>query len=200
VMNMLVFPDGYAGMVNSDGGFLSYSFCVRRDRLEVLRNSSPGRIAGDVIHDYILESCPAARPFFASAKQEEGWLSTGPLRPGLRSRYDGGVFSLGNAAGEAHPTIADGISMSLQAAWLLARSLGDKQSQSLTCPELDEAGRMYDREWLKAFRLRIRAAGVFAWLSLNRRNHALLLLAVRAFPGLLTLGARLGGIVEEVVA
>jgi menaquinone-9 beta-reductase len=198
VMNMLVFPGGYAGMVNTDGRLLSYSFCLRRDRLEEVRRGTDARHPADSAQDYILRACPAVSRLLGGATREGAWLSTGPLRPGFRRRYEGGIFSVGNSAGEAHPTIADGISMALQSAWLLARRLGERRGPPPP-RELDAAGRLYDRDWRRAFRLRILAAELFARLSLKRRNHLLLLPAVRAFPSLLTLGARLGGIVDNVV-
>ncbi len=34
-----------------------------------------------------------------------------------------GVYPLGNLAGEAHPVIAEGISMAMQSAWLLVREM-----------------------------------------------------------------------------
>lgn len=199
VMNMLVFPGGYAGMVNTDAGLLSYSFCIRRDRLAEVRRGGEARQPAESAQEYVLAACPAVRALLDGATRAGAWLSVGPLRPGLRRRHDAGLFSVGNSAGEAHPTIADGISMALQSAWLLARRLGERGEGPLTPRRLEEAGRLYDRDWLRAFRLRILAAELFARLSLNRRNHALLLPAVRAFPGLLTLGARLGGIVDRVV-
>ena len=58
----------------------------------------------------------------AGARLQGGWLATGPIRPGIRLPAQCGVFLVGNAAGEAHPVVAEGISMAMQAAWLLART------------------------------------------------------------------------------
>ena len=200
VMNMLVFPGGYAGMVNTDGGLLSFSFCIRRDYLETLRRRSPGVKPGKVVQDHILESCPGIREVMSIARLRDEWLSTGPIRPGIRKRYEDGIFFIGNAAGEAHPTIADGISMAMQSAWLLSQNLSEQQAHALSDLDLQKVGHAYDRAWLRAFRLRIWAAEAFARLALTPQSHLLLLPIVRAFPRFLTIGARMGGIVDEIVA
>jgi flavin-dependent dehydrogenase len=200
VMNMLVFPGGYAGMVNTDDGLLSFSFCIRRDYLETLRQKSHSMRPGKVVQDHILKSCPAMKDVLSTARLRDDWFSTGPIRPGIRKRYEDGIFFIGNAAGEAHPTIADGISMAMQSAWLLSQNFIEMQASDLTDLDLQKIGHTYDRAWLRAFRLRIRAAEVFARLALTPQTHMFLLPLVRAFPSFLTLGARMGGIVDEIVA
>lgn len=200
VMNFLVFPGGYAGMVNTDGELLSFSLCIRRDYLEAFRRESPGVKPGRVMQEHVLKSCPTMKDVLSTARLRGEWLSTGPIRPGIRKRYEDGVFFIGNAAGEAHPTIADGISMAMQSAWLLSKNLGKRRADVLTDSDLRKIGHDYDRAWLKAFRLRIRVAEAFAQLALTRQTHMLLLPLMRAVPRLLTIGARMGGIVDEIVA
>ena len=57
------------------------------------------------------------------ARLEEGsWRSAGPIRPGYEA-HAGGIFLAGNAAGEAHPVVAEGISMAMQSSSLLVRRL-----------------------------------------------------------------------------
>jgi flavin-dependent dehydrogenase len=200
VMNMSVFPGGYTGMVNTDGGLLSYSFCIRRDYLESLRRRSPGIKPGKVVQEHILKSCPRISAVLSPARLRGDWLSTGPIRPGRRNRYANGIFFIGNAAGEAHPLIADGISMAMQSAWLLSQNLSERRAHALTELDLQKVGHIYDRAWLRAFRLRIWAAEMFAQMALTPQTHMLLLPLMRAFPNFLTIGARMGGLVAEIVA
>ena len=47
----------------------------------------------------------------AGASRLGAWLSAGPIRPGIRSGGRRGIFRAGNCAGEAHPVIAEGISI-----------------------------------------------------------------------------------------
>jgi flavin-dependent dehydrogenase len=199
-MTMLVFPGGYAGTASCDSDLVSFSCCIRRDRLEEIRRHSMNEKAGEAAFRHIVESCPWLREGLHEARLNGEWLATGPIRPGIRQRYKEGIFLVGNAAGEAHPTIADGISMAIQSAWLLSQRLTEQPPHALTDAKLQNVGRDYNRAWLRAFRLRIRAAEVFARLALSNEAHGLLLPVVRAFPQLLTIGARLGGIVEPVTA
>ena len=57
------------------------------------------------------------------ARLEGSFLSTGPIQPGIRARHKDGVYFAGNIAGEAHPVIAEGISMAIQSSGLLTRML-----------------------------------------------------------------------------
>jgi len=122
LMPLICFPGGYGGMVHCDGGRASMSLCIRRDFLSRLRRSS-GHPAGDAVLEHVFEWCPALWPILSAAKREGPWLSAGPIRPGIRPSFSRGIFLVGNAAGEAHPVVAEGISMAMQGAWLLAQRL-----------------------------------------------------------------------------
>jgi hypothetical protein len=89
--------------------------------------------------------------------------------------------------------------MAIQSSRLLCEKLTGLNSDELTnsvCREISEA---YDREWLKAFAPRIRAASVFAYLALNSGSHPLLAPVIKNVPSLLTLGAKLSGKVNRMV-
>ena len=74
-------------------------------------------------------SVPASTLRSAGAERVEGpWLASGPLRPGIRLGQGDGVFRVGNAAGEAHPIVGEGISMALQSAFVLADLIGQGRS------------------------------------------------------------------------
>ena len=116
----------------------------------------------------------------------------GRRRPGFAD----GVFRVGNLAGEAHPVVAEGISMALQSAWLLSRRLiaaGGNQAAV-------DVARAYQADWNASFALRIRAAALFAGLAMRPAAVGLLIPALRAFPGAITLGAYLSGKSKVVVA
>jgi flavin-dependent dehydrogenase len=186
LMPLLAFPGGYGGMVHSDGGRVTLSCCIRRDRLQQCRQQHPTLNAGEAVLHAIMASCRGVRETLEHASIDGAWLAAGPIRPGPRPRYADGIFRIGNAAGEAHPVVAEGISMALQSAWLLCRELTSGVA-------LDQAARSYDRAWRAAFAPRIHAAAAFAQLAMRPIAVAAALPLLRIAPQLLTLGARLSG-------
>jgi flavin-dependent dehydrogenase len=109
-------------------------------------------------------------------------LAAGPIRPGIRPRFQDGIFFTGNLAGEAHPVIAEGISMAIQASHLLAR---------LLLAHGPGAGHAYAAQWLRRFGPRLAAASLFARVAMHARAPATAL--VRAAPSVLNWGAALSG-------
>jgi flavin-dependent dehydrogenase len=142
---------------------------------------------------HIKVACLDVRRVLRRANLEGAWLAAGPIRPGIRPCYADGIFRIGNAAGEAHPIVAEGISMALQSAWLLCRHLIAGHSQ-------DEVARRYHAEWKATFAPRIYAAALFACLAMQPSAVAAVLPLLRAFPRILALGARLSGKTTEIVA
>jgi flavin-dependent dehydrogenase len=187
LMPLLVFPGGYGGMVRSDAGRVSLSCCIRRDQLRLCREEGRGRAAERVL-DHIEASCGGARDALKCSHLEKGWLSAGPIQPGIRRCYENGVFFVGNLAGEAHPIIAEGISMAMQSSWLLCRELIAIEGRS----EAD-IGKAYTANWRRAFASRIRAAAFFAHLAMRPKAVTALRPFLLRFPQVLTLGAFFAG-------
>jgi len=119
VMALLAFPGGYGGLVHSDAGRTSLSCCIRRDALARVRADYPGRAAQAMLA-HVMATTRGAQEAVEGARLEGSFLSTGPIRPGLRRLSRDGIYFTGNIAGEAHPIIAEGISMAIQASGLLA--------------------------------------------------------------------------------
>src|SRR6185437_14319487 len=113
VMPLLAFPGGYGGMVHSDAGRISLSCCIRRDALAAARARYGGR-AADAVFAHIAATTGGSALALAGAVPDGVFLSAGPIRPGVRARYRDRIFFTGNLAGEAHPVIAEGISMAVQ--------------------------------------------------------------------------------------
>ena len=197
LMPLLVFPGGYGGMVRSDRGRLTLSCCIRRDALGACRQVHRGEHAGEAVLAHIRASCRGVRDATARAGLDGAWLSAGPIRPGIRARYRDGIFFAGNSAGEAHPVIAEGISMAMQSAWLLARRLLAEPHAPGSDRMIARAGAAYAADWTAAFATRIRAAAVFAHLAMRPGATTVLLPILRRFPALLTVGAQLSGKASE---
>jgi 2-polyprenyl-6-methoxyphenol hydroxylase-like FAD-dependent oxidoreductase len=193
LMPLFAFPGGYGGMVHSDDGRVSLSCCIRRDTLQLCRQDHEARRAAAAVLQHIEVACLGVRRALRRANLEGAWLAAGPIRPGIRPCYADGIFRIGNAAGEAHPVVAEGIGMALQSAWLLCRHLIAGHAQ-------DEVARRYHAEWKATFAPRIYAAALFACLAMQPSAVAAVLPLLRAFPRILTLGARLSGKTTEIVA
>jgi flavin-dependent dehydrogenase len=198
LMPLLAFPGGYGGMVHCDGGRVSLSCCIRRDRLSRLQRLNFGD-AGEAILAHILESCSGVRHALRSARRDGPWLAAGPIRPGIRVRAEGGLFRVGNAAGEAHPVVAEGISMAMQSAWLLSRRLIAWRERGGMSAQLHEVGADYTAAWRRAFAGRLRASCVIAHWAMRPAAVRAILPLLRRYPTLLTLGARASGKARRVV-
>ncbi|KTC93194.1 NAD(P)/FAD-dependent oxidoreductase [Legionella cincinnatiensis] len=198
LMPLLAFPGGYGGVVHSTPQHVALSCCIRRDMLKNLRLKSPDLPAGEVVFQYIKAHCRGVREVFDHAQNEGKWLAAGPIQPGIRSCYKNGIFFVGNIAGEAHPVVAEGISMAMQSAWLLSQSLLQfnlKQNKNQ-----NDAGKYYTQQWRKYFAHRIHASAFFAHMVMIKPwGRALLLPIVQQFPALLTLGAKFSGKIQQVV-
>jgi flavin-dependent dehydrogenase len=191
VMPLLAFPGGYGGIVWSDDGRLSLSCCIRRDHLETLRKDAGSASAATVLHRHLVKSSRGIRQAIREASLESVWLAAGPIRPGIRAGYADDIFRIGNAAGESHPIIAEGISMAMQSGWLLARELAGGNGRSLAGRA--QAGARYEKGWRRQFAGRIRAADLFARVALLPLVTEVMGGLAARVPSLLTVGANLSG-------
>jgi flavin-dependent dehydrogenase len=198
-MPLLVFPGGYGGMVQTDGGRVSLSCCIRRDTLEQCRHRSTGAPAGESVLAHIQASCRGVCDALSGATRDGAWLSAGPIRPGIRSFGREGIYAIGNAAGEAHPIVAEGISMAIQSAWLLCGLLVARRDAAFSrhAPEareaLDAIGRDYETNWRRNYASRIHAAALFAHLAMRPATARLIAALLKRAPAILTRGAEWSG-------
>lgn len=195
LLPVLAFSGGYGGMVRADAGITTLACCIRRDQLEASRRASPGLSAGDVIETLLKEQCAGVKTALQDATREGAWLAAGPLDTGIHLRTGDDIFRIGNAAGEAHPIIGEGMSMALQSAWLLCSQLrhgapGVGLSDPLWQREL---ARIYASQWRRAFAARLRLAAVFAHVAMRPTLAKPMLALAQRWPALLTLVAGWGG-------
>ena len=201
LLPVLSFTGGYGGMVNTGADETTLAFCVRRDHLEALRHQLPGLSAGEAGEEMLKRECAGVREALEVATRDGPWLAAGPLHPGIRVDTDDGFLRIGNAAGEAHPIIGEGMSMALQAAWLLcAHLLGARDRATLEDAAWQRTvHRAYAAQWRRQFAPRLRLAAVFAHLAMRPGGAAILARAVHLWPALLTLGAKWGGKARGVI-
>jgi flavin-dependent dehydrogenase len=202
LMPLVLFRDGYAGLVHCDGGRVSASCCVRFDRLQRLRRERPELSAAEAAFAYLESESAVMRRWMKGARREGAFLAAGPIRPGVRGTGAEGLYLVGNAAGEPQPAIAEGITMAMQSSWLLCRELTARREGIVTpgsrCEALKEVTDAYRREWRRHLAPRIRVASLFASVGMRRHPVAFGMPIVRALPSLLTLGARLAGKARRV--
>lgn len=195
LLTLLSFNGGYGGMVIADGALATVACCIRRDRLEVLRTASLGMRVGDIVEAMLKLECNGVKNALQSAEREGNWLAAGPINPGIQLKSDDSIFRIGNAAGEAHPIIGEGMSMALQSAWLLCAHLVSAQNHDMmrnVTWQRSVASR-YAAEWRQHFAPRLRLAASFAHIAMRPAAAVSLLALMRLWPSMLTLGAKLGG-------
>jgi flavin-dependent dehydrogenase len=193
LMPLVVFPGGYGGMVHSDNGRVSFSCCIRRDVLERCRLRWQHIPAGEAVFAHIQASCDGVRHAFANAEIDGAWMASGPIRPGIRAFRADGIFAVGNAAGEAHPIVAEGISMAIQSAWLLCERLVMHDPAAMSKASIREISIDYRKAWKRNFRLRILCAAAFAHLAMRTALAKPILAVLKQVPAFLSAGARLCG-------
>ncbi|HEY3516173.1 MAG TPA: NAD(P)/FAD-dependent oxidoreductase [Gammaproteobacteria bacterium] len=217
LLPVLAFRGGYGGMVVADGGMLTLACCVRRDTLRAWRAAAPREAwmpeveqrreqlptasAGDAVQAALAASCRGVRVALDGARREGPWLSVGPVRPGIRAAWsERSGFAVGNAAGEAHPILGEGISMAMQSSWLLCGRLTRERDALLGGAPQAAVARAYARDWRRHFAARVRSAAVLAHLAMRPDRARPLLPLLRAAPSILTILARLGGKVRSLDA
>jgi len=159
----------------------------------------PGVSAGLAMEEYLRYSCPEVGEVLARAQRIGPWLSIGPVRPGIRVSNAEGPFRVGNAAGETHPLIGEGMSMALQSAFLLTSRLIEQPALAIDSRRSREIDRGYDQAWRNAFAPRLRFAAIYAHIAMHPALGVWAGAFLRRWPQLLTEGARLAGKARRTV-
>lgn len=196
LLPVLSFEGGYGGMVMGDQGMLTLACCIRQDRLEACRGAAPGLSAGEVVEAMLKRECQGVADALAGAGRHGGWLASGPIDTGIRLHADEALFRIGNAAGEAHPIIGEGMSMAMQSAWLLCRALlrpGPQGGAMADAQWQARVRKLYHAQWRRHFAPRLRLAAMLAQLAMRPAVCAPLLAGLSYCPSLLTQAARWAG-------
>jgi 2-polyprenyl-6-methoxyphenol hydroxylase-like FAD-dependent oxidoreductase len=200
LLPVVSFRGGYGGMVLAEDGRLTLAGCIRRDTLGGWRGRLPGASAGTAFELYLRASCRGVRDILAGALRSGPWLSIGPLRPQSRLQGPDRLFPVGNAAGETHPLIGEGMSMALQSAFLLAAYLVAQPVRAIDAARALEIHRAYRAAWRTAFALRLRLAAVFAHIAMRPALSLPVTRLLGGCPPVLTAAAHLSGKARKPVA
>ena len=196
LLPVLSFKGGYGGMVVADQEIATLACCIRADQLEACRRDAPSLSAGEAVEVFLQRQCRGVAEALVTAQREGAWLASGPIDPGIRLGKDDTFFRIGNAAGEAHPIIGEGMSMAMQSAWLLCTQL---LRPALPRSSLSDADWLrgvqsrYAADWRQHFAPRLRLAAAFAQLAMRPAMSSPMLALLSNWPALLTRGARWGG-------
>ena len=218
LLPVLSFDGGYGGMVVAERGITTLACCIRADRLDACRRAAPGMRAGEAVEALLVHACAGVAEALRHARRDGPWLASGPIEPGVRLRRDDALFRIGNAAGEAHPIIGEGISMAIQSAWLLcARLIEARPERTRDAVASDavpvaltglpdpwrgaapsaawqrEIQARYVADWRRHFVPRLRLAAAFAHAAMRPAAALPLVALLGHWPALLTQGARWGG-------
>jgi 2-polyprenyl-6-methoxyphenol hydroxylase-like FAD-dependent oxidoreductase len=200
LLPVLSFRGGYGGLVMAEDRRLTLAGCIRRDTLAGWRSHLPGTSAGAAFELYLRASCRGVRETLAGALRSGSWFSVGPLRPQIRLRKPDRLFFVGNAAGETHPLIGEGMSMALQSAVLLAGYLRAQPARAIDATRALEIHRAYRSAWCNAFALRLRLAAIYAHVAMRPVLSVAVTRLLRNCPQLLTAAAHLAGKARKPVA
>jgi flavin-dependent dehydrogenase len=177
---LLPFPGGYAGLLDRGAGRATLAACVRRDALCARGGSARA------LFDFMREASPRLARALDGAALSGAWLAAGPLRPGRRPLYRDGIFVVGNAAGEAHPVVGEGIAMAMHSGALAAQALASHRDPA-------RAAREYARRWRLRFALRLWASARYAALAMHPRAAGFGASVLKRAPRLLTAAALISG-------
>lgn len=179
-------PGLYAGLVRTSDLHqprFSLAFVITRDRLDRHGNSGESQLHA------LLRDNPQFARLLRHAQPLTPWLASGPLIPGIRTIYHDGRFFVGNAAGEVHALVGEGITLAMRSAALLARTL--TQPHALT--NLDHAGALYTTQWRREFRWRYLSSLAFANLLMRPSLTSIAASILDQFPPLLPHCVRITG-------
>lgn len=194
VLPVLSFPGGYGGMVVTDHGAVTIAFCIQRRTLAQARAGFPGHRPQESAAQWVMSHCEAVRQMLHGAAQETKWVAAGPIHPGIRiGQASQSAFPVGNAAGETHPIIGEGVSMALQSAVLLADLIAPHKEWASDPRWQATMRREYASAWRGHFTNRIRLAALFAHTAMRPAMCRSLFPLLQRYPGLLSQFARWSG-------
>jgi len=193
LLPVVAFDGGYGGLVVAEGGLTTLACCIRRDALRACRTALPGASAGEAVSQHLCRSCPELRGYIDIGQIDGSWLGVGPIRPGIRVADRIDLFRVGNAAGETHPLIGEGISMALQSAFLLAGQLSGHAAAALGRCSTETLNRRYAAAWRARFAPRLGVAKAYAHAAMRPAVALPLQALLTSWPSLLTRAARWAG-------
>lgn len=193
VLPVLAIEGGYGGVVVSNDGRTTIACCLRRDLLARCRAAAPSASAGPAVELFLRRALPHLDRILHGARREGAWLAVGPVRPGVRLNHHSSIFRVGNAAGETHPLIGEGIGMALQSAVLFTDALMQSFPVALGGVAHRAVQDRYCAAWTSAFVHRLHLSRAYARLAMHPLSTRWVGATLHRWPDLLTHSARWAG-------
>jgi len=193
ILPVIAMAGGYGGMVIANDGRTTMAMCLRRDVLRSIRARHRGLQAGLAVERHLGECVSGLTNALRGGERQGPWLSVGPLRPGIRLGESPGIYRVGNAAGESHPLVGEGMTMALQSSGMLVDCLSTHADRTSDAQRLNLAHRAYANAWRSAFASRLRFASAYAQIAMRPLLASPAGYALRRWPALLTTAARFAG-------
>ena len=175
------FHGGYCGMSFIETGEVNVCLLAHQD---LVRDASSGW--DSVVAALSAQSPPLAARLSALVPTDPQPLAVAAVPFSPKSRYEQGVFFVGDAAGMIAPLAGDGQAMALDSGRRLAGLLGDAASA-----DRDELGRRWSREWRKHYGTRMALAARIQRLLLKPGSAEWTIRIIGGVPGLPDLLGRL---------
>ena len=170
-LDLHVFPGGYCGMSDVEGGKTNVCLLVQQQVFQ--QSFTPGRSQieqfidwmgrqNEYLGDWLSKATPAA----------DEWISIGQVPLGSKSPLEGDILMAGDSAGMVAPLAGDGMTMALHSGKLAAHWIDRYLTHQLSAQELKQ---IYARQWRSTFSARIR---------LTRLLHSVILRPALLSPSL----------------
>jgi len=164
-IDLHVFPGGYCGMSEVEGGITNVCLLVRQDIFQSTLSGSPAGLEA-FIH-WMCEQNTHLHDWFAQAVPVyPEWLSIAQVPFVGKTMIEGDVLLAGDAAGMVAPLAGDGMAMALHSGELSALLIDRYLAAEITAPELKTA---YTRTWNATFTARLQFGRMLQSIMLRPR-------------------------------
>ena len=178
MVEMHNFRDGYCGLSPVPGGLTNCSYIS-----DVRNLRAHGNSVAEMERQVLMQN-PLLRPYLQEAQRAgHAPIVISQITFRERSTVDAHVLLLGDAAGTIAPLAGNGMSMGMNASFLLHGLLEEFLAGRISRPELEER---YTHAWRRLLRLRIAAGRLIHQFFGHAGLTTLAIQALKRLPGLTT--------------
>jgi len=178
IVEMHNFTDGYCGLSPVAGGLTNCSYIS-----DVRNLRAHGNSVAEMERQVLMQN-PLLRPYLQEAQRAgHAPIVISQITFRERSTVDTHVLMLGDAAGTIAPLAGNGMSMGMNASFLLHGLLEEFLASRISRPELEQR---YTHAWQRLLRLRIAAGRLIHQFFGHAGLTTLAIQALKRLPGLTT--------------